>query len=149
MKISDKKVQVKDIDDIFTNSPEYHCFKAVCCFNNHESRRLSKMSVKDHVHNVTFISAPLFEYEIVIEGLALNCFENHKVNILLTFGAEQKDWETTDKRLKKITRSNHAVFIDADIYSVLDGEIQMYNPTIIESECCSSELGFSLNSTHL
>ena len=145
MKISDRKINVKNIDDIFTNFAEYHNFKAVCCLTHSVSRQSHQSWRSESIDNVLYFPETLPEYEIDIEGIALNCFENHQVKILLTFGQDKKGWEAMDKSLNKIIRSCNVVFVNSDAYSLLDGEVQMYNPTIIESDCKATQIGLSAN----
>jgi hypothetical protein len=145
MKISDRKINVKNIDDIFTYFAEYHNFKVVCGLTHSESRQSYQRCRTESLDNVLFFPETLLEHEIEVEGIALNCFENYQVKILLTFGQDKKAWEAMDKSLNKIIRSCNVVFVNSDAYSLLDGEVQMYNPTIIESDCKATQIGLSAN----
>jgi hypothetical protein len=145
MKVSDKKINVKDIDDIFNHFAEYHNFKMVCGLTNSESRQSYQRWRTKPIDNVLFFPETLLEYEIDVEAIALNCFENHQVKILFTFGQDKKAWEIMDKSLNRIIRSGNVVFVNSDVYSLLDGEVQIYNPTIMESDCGASQIGLSAN----
>ena len=71
---------------------------------------------------------PVYELRMIAE--VNNWFENFDVEIFLTFGREREAWLEYQQRVNILIQSGLAVFVTAEVFSHIEGEICLYNPEL-------------------
>lgn len=133
MLINDKKINIKELNDVFIEHQAYHRMKLVCCLTALNFYKYLRKNNCVREGNVSTFPQSYHEYEIHISGEAFNCFENHPISIYVTFNQDRQAWGKYVSRIQNLIDCQNAVLVSSDVYNVLDGEINFYNPTIIFS----------------
>lgn len=130
MLITDKDIRIKELNDIFTEHQTYHRMNLACRLTALKYCQYARKN-SDQKGNVISFPQTYPEYDIQISGEAFNCFENHPINIYVSFKKDRNAWKTYRHTIQKVINAQIAVLVSSDIYNVLDGEINFYNPNII------------------
>lgn len=133
MLINDKEINIKSLNDVFIEHQAYHRMKLVCCptaLNCYQYLRKANSVCEG---NVSTFPQSYHEYEIHVSGEALNCFESHPISIYVSFKQDWQAWKKYGSTIQNVINSQSAIFVSSDVYNVLDGEINFYNPSIIVS----------------
>jgi hypothetical protein len=133
MLITDKKMNMKELDDVLTEHREYHQMQLGCCLTGLSCDQNKIQSGSAREGNVITFPESYHDYVIRISGEAFNCFENHSINIYVTFNQDRQAWEKYASRIQHLIDCQKAVLVSSDVYNIRDDEINFYDPTIILS----------------
>ena len=133
MLITDKKMKMKELDDVLTEHREYHQMKLGCCLTglSCDQNKIQSKSVREG--NVITFPESFHDYVIRISGEAYNCFENHPISIYVTFNQDRQAWVKYASTIQNLIDCQKAVLVSSDVYNIIDDEINFYDPTIILS----------------
>ena len=72
--------------------------------------------------------------ELTVTGNIINCFEDIGITLYFTHQTDLKTVEIWHYIIKMLCITRHTVLMEAKTYSILDGEVQVYNPNLSYEE---------------
>ncbi|WP_372859685.1 hypothetical protein, partial [Pseudoalteromonas sp.] len=108
MKLISTKIHSNSFADLLEHHPEYMMLRVAV--------NLDDFTLSDN------------NKEITVKGKIQNCFEDIGITLYFSQPADPKTMEIWHHILKALCDTKHTVLIDAPTYSILDAEVQVYNP---------------------
>jgi hypothetical protein len=72
--------------------------------------------------------------ELTVTGKILNCFEDIDITLFFSHETDLKTMEIWHYIIKALCATKHTVLIEAATYSILEGEVQVFNPNLSYEE---------------